>query len=111
VEGQNICNQVIVLNELALFIPHIFGNYVVAAERDPLYELVNPCTSCRAHLPALGGPGCGNGFSAGRTAFRWRAYMAVQKRSDFFEAGNFGIDSLNNLCRVYGFICFALSLS
>ena len=53
VEGQNICNQVIVLNELALFIPHIFRNHVVAAERDPLYELVKPLALVRGRLNGL----------------------------------------------------------
>ena len=53
VEGQNICNQVIVLNEFALFIPHILGNHVVAAKRDPLYELVKPLALVRGRLNGL----------------------------------------------------------
>jgi hypothetical protein len=42
VERQNIGNQVVVLDELALFVPNVLGDHVVATERDPLHKLIEP---------------------------------------------------------------------
>ena len=53
VESQQVGNQVVVLNEFALLISHIFGDHVVAAKRDPLYELVKPLALVRGRLNRL----------------------------------------------------------
>src|SRR4051812_16649696 len=42
VERQNVGNQVVVLDELALFVPNVLGNHFVATERDPLHKLIEP---------------------------------------------------------------------
>ena len=40
VERQQICYQVIVLNELTLLIAHILGDHAIATEAHPLHEFV-----------------------------------------------------------------------
>ena len=43
-EGEDIGDKVVVLDEFPLFTANIFRNHVVAAERNPLYEFIESLT-------------------------------------------------------------------
>src|SRR3984957_4056797 len=53
VEGQDVSNQVVVFYELALFIPNILSDHIVATKRYPLHELVKSFALVRGDLNGL----------------------------------------------------------
>ena len=53
VKGEQVRDQMIVFDELALLVAHILGNHAVAAEGHPLHKMVKALASGRGGLDGV----------------------------------------------------------